>query len=184
MVRLLKRREIDGFLLDRYTLWSIIDKYTDGSEEDAEAGELISFIGECVLTSVEYTYELLSYGMLVRDQEDFEFLHNVIRSARFRLEITYRDVWNKAEHEFFHKHKPGLFDAEQPYFKYAAIVLSTAIALISMIGIVFERLCKLQCCTGGDIGGGGVMAVLYNMRKRWQWADGSNEMVNTYDGSF
>ena len=154
-------------------------------EEDAEAGELISFIGECLLTSVDYTYELLSYGMLVRDQEDFEFLHNVIRSARFRIEITYRDVWNKAEHEFFHKHKPGLFDAEQPYFKYAAIVLSTAIALISVIGIVFERLCKLQCSTGGGGGGDGdVMAVLHNMRKRWQRNDASDEMVNTYDGSF
>ena len=149
-------------------------------EEDAEAGELISFIGECLLTSVDYTYELLSYGILVRDQGDFEFLHNVIRSARFRIEITYRDVWNKAEHEFFHKHKPGLFDAEQPYFKYAAIVLSTAIALISMIGIVFERLCKLHCCTGGGV----VMAVLHNIRKRWQRNNASDEMVNTYNGSF
>ena len=39
-----------------------------------------------VLTDVKYTNEVLAYGILVREERDYEFLNDVIRSNRFVLQ--------------------------------------------------------------------------------------------------
>ena len=146
LVRRLRTNQIDGMLLDKYTLWSIIGNFslhapTNGIERSLDAprrAEMIAFMRNSVLTTIEYKAEVLTYGILVKEKTDFDFLNDAIRSNRFMLEMNLVERWNKAQDAFFDRHAPRLFDVEQSYFQMAVLSLCVALLLICMFGGLYE----------------------------------------------
>ena len=97
-----------------------------------------------VLSDVEYKHEVLAYGVLVREEEDYEFLNDVIRSNRFVLGATITRRWKKMHEQFFQQPTPGLFDASRPHFQVAFVALVGGIVVISIAGGIYEYLRRNQ----------------------------------------
>lgn len=106
LVTKLHNKTVDGILLDGYTLWSIIEAFNEDfnedfngnrsmSHEDRKRKEEIQFhMQDTLKTSVSYNNEVLAYGILVRNEEDYDYFRDVIRGNRFNLQNSLEYFWN------------------------------------------------------------------------------------------
>lgn len=142
LIKKLLSKEIDGILLDKYSLWQAIGNLDKISNEEhrKRKNEIDFFMRDTIKTRVSYSYEMLAYGILVKHADDYEFLRDVIRGNRFNLHIELGLGWNTIKKKYFHDHPPNLFDADQAYFQTTAIILVAANLLIFVFGMLYEYL--------------------------------------------
>ena len=147
LMRKLRLEEIDGFILDKYTLmytqeyvkWkkSNLDVFlarggTNG-EEYGERKDDIEFFLHNTHTTIKKSNQDLSYGVLVKDHNDFFFLNNAIRDNRFSLEVTIESEMNQLFPQ--EENEPSFI---QEYFYQALRLEGLVIAFIVCFGFFYE----------------------------------------------
>lgn len=139
LITKLRNKTIDGLLLDRYTLWSVISNFEhDAGSQGKEKEEIKEFMQDTLKTTLEYEYEVLAYGFLVKEKEDYDFFRDVVRGNRFNLQFTLGLGWNTRQAGYFHDHSPGLFEPDKVYFQRTVLALVTANLLVLVFGCLYE----------------------------------------------
>ena len=152
LMRMLRLDEIDGFILDKYTLmytkeylrWknhnidSLLTKNrTEGGETYEERKDDIEYFLRSTHHQVQTRIEQqLSYGVLVKDHEDYDYLNNAVRDNRFSLEVAVGSEMN----ELFPRVEEVPFT--QVYFYQALQVEGAVIAFIVCFGVIYEMCCR------------------------------------------
>ena len=135
MIKRLQRKEIDGFVLDRYVLLVFYDLFAD----DTRYKDDIAFLKRNAVRTAVFIPTKHFYGVLTRDEEDFEFLSHF---ARYN-----RDVFNTcngllinslASHQKQEEIENPLFSTSGEVFWPAFLTAIGSIVFISIFGIIYE----------------------------------------------
>ena len=136
LIIMLKNKEINGFVLDRYTLLLLyrhfenIDIYKD----------VIEFLKtRTIQTEMSYMRDEFSYGILVKDKEDYTFLSEFVMGNRDVLNTCNDLLINKYSSEVrVEPIKNPLFSTSGKVFLPTVIALSIIITLITCYGILYD----------------------------------------------
>ena len=139
LINKLMNDEINGFLLDKYTLWFATEMRTAFMTLEMQ----YFFTQETLFTEQEAIGESLSYGLLIRNTDDYNYFKDFVHDAVLRKSISWTGNWVKVKNFVGGKfYSPEgvitLFDTSSPKFQYTIIVLSTAILVICVIGFFYE----------------------------------------------
>ena len=147
LIRKLMNKEIDGLLLDKYTLryttYVMEGVYSNKTIFHQQKDEVNFFLKNTIRTTKYYESEKLSYGILVKHDRDYEYFRDAIRDNRLPLETEIALDWNKKED------KPGklvLFSSTGPYFIASIKVISFIFGSICFFGIFYE-ICRRRLAT-------------------------------------
>lgn len=133
---------ISGIYLDKYTFMHVVIHALElkhaGDKGGMETAEF--FLKKTTRTRIEYTGEEMSYGMLIRDEEDFGYLHEFIEDnhAVYESCITIRLNARNVLHEGEESH--NLFHPQGGAFYPTLIATLVACAVIVIFGVFFELL--------------------------------------------
>ena len=147
LIRKLEEREIDGFLLDKWTLWyatNILKHHSNFTEDLHLKNTITFFMKNTIRTEKGYEGEKLAYGILVKHMDDYEYFKDFIQDSRLRIEIRSEMYWNRFRNEmkekdigtFYSDHRKKLFSSK--YFFYYITVLSGMLGTIVVFGIIYE----------------------------------------------
>ena len=146
LIRMLRTKKTDGMLLDKYTLvyvkgylyWkqSTINEMLNNStiEVDEESLEILKDI-EFFLNNTDETMKIntgdkLSYGVLVKNLEDFQYLNFAVRDNRLSAETVTESIMNSL---FPRPKKDTVIDPTKELLPFQFI--------LKWIGVVFGCLC-------------------------------------------
>ena len=139
LIEKLRREEIDGFVLDVYTMYVVtilaplylspqnidfFDLHTLRTEKTFDAG--------------------LSYGMLVRDKEDYDYFKDYAFDTQLRLEMMYSSEWvtqkmGQRGRYYSAQGENRLFSTDAHYFQQTVIVILVVVTLLFTFGWLYER---------------------------------------------
>jgi len=141
LIKKLKNKEIDGFVVDRYTLFMLFGfaKRLDTYKRDAD------FIKEETLqTEISYTGEKLSYGALVKTADDYEFLSDFVTdNTNVMTTCNNLMVNNFSNYEIknsMHRMDNLLFSESGEIFWSIFISVSACVGMIVCFGLIYEYL--------------------------------------------
>ena len=94
----LRNDEIDGLLLDKYTLWFVctMQRYDMMSFTKEEAH---FFIHDTLRTEQEVKGDSYSYGLLIRNVEDYNYYKDFIHEKQLREKILWKRWWAQEKNE-------------------------------------------------------------------------------------
>ena len=149
LITKLEERKIDGFLLDKWTLYyaTYILNATSYSTEDIHLINTITFfMKNTIRAEKSYKGEKLTYGILVKHTEDYEYFKDFIQASRLGIEIEGALLWTMVQKEikeqnagtFYSTSSNILFSPSKHYFLYSTIVISAMIGIIVLFGIFYE----------------------------------------------
>ena len=149
LITKLKAKEIDGFLLDKWTLHyaTYMLNATSYSTEDIHLKNTITFFMRNTIRSEKgYDGGKLAYGILVKHMDDYEYFKDFIQDSRLRIEIEGAFYWNilrntYKEHltwTFYSSTSNKLFSPSENYFVHSVIVISGMMGIIVLFGIFYE----------------------------------------------
>ena len=146
LLRMLRKNEIDGFIIDKYTLaytneylaWkrNNLDYHcsrnqTQGEPYSARADDIEYYFNSTRRTLKSYREDKLAYGVLVNDSRDYEYFNNAVRDNRFSLEASIGSEMN----QLFPRAVPG---TTIHYFYSVLKWIGAAIGLILLFGVLYE----------------------------------------------
>ena len=152
LVNKLMKNEINGFLLDRYTLWVVLDPALTNLIFTKEEEEFFS--NETLRTEQEVKGDSLSYGVLIKNHEDYEYFKHYIHDAQLRYTLIWTKWWLKDRNKYtgyYHSNigDNALFSTQGEPFRLTMIVLVAVIAVIVLFGFFFEiHRQKMMCRVG------------------------------------
>lgn len=133
LIQMLRSKEIDGFVLDRYTLIVVID-YLDKQDADFLRSKTIR-------TEISYIGNKLSYGMLVKNVEDYDFFADFVIDNLNVINTCSNIVINEGSRRI------RVNDVENPLFSInggvfwpSFTIVSCLIIVMCMYGAVYEIL--------------------------------------------
>ena len=145
MMGMMERKEIDGFLLDRYTYLTVYYHMTHHTETDIRFADAINYLhAQTIQTEISYKgMEKMHLGMLVNNLEDYEYFKDYVKdnaiaiNACSGLLLNYMTMnggidTHAVEHDALFATNSGLF---WPSFITCVIV----IVLMFCFGIVYEK---------------------------------------------
>ena len=146
LMRMLRRREIGGFVIDKYTLtytneylkWkkknrdTFITGNTSHGEEYAPWREDVEFFEKSTHKTLKTYDDKLSYGVLVRDTPDYQFINNAVRDNLLSLETSVESEMNALFVTGDTSEEGGM------NFVHALKWIGGLLALISLFGLVYE----------------------------------------------
>lgn len=140
MVRMLKRKQIDGFLLDQYTyihvallLKTFIKRNVSG-----EARKMADyFVKKTIRMEKNYVGNELSYGVIMKHREDYHYFSDYILDNRHVIATCKKLRLNQLLGKFDNP-KTTLFCHTSRNFIYTVIVVTSVIAMIGCGGLVYE----------------------------------------------
>lgn len=136
MIRMLRRKEIDGFILDRFTLIVFYRHLKRAAEHRTDLDYLRT---KTIRTEKSYTGEKLSYGMLVKNLAEYEFLVDFVRDNQQVINTCNELLLNDYSREVHvYEIQNPLFDVAGGMFWPSMITVSIIMALIVIFGIVYE----------------------------------------------
>ena len=148
----LKRHEIDGFILDKWTF----EYYTYVLSEEADIPEMKDainfFLKETIHVEKRYDGEKLRYGILVKHTDDYEYFKDFVNHNRYQSSTINAIEWRRYMNErnrsisgkFYTKNKSVLF-SQPNNFKNSMIVIAAILGVILLFGIVYELKRKSWC---------------------------------------
>jgi hypothetical protein len=88
LVLMLRKEEINGFILDRHTFMDVCNrmKYLSNNTEGDLKANADFFLHKTVLTEKTLRTNKLSYGMLVADDKDYEYFKGYMIDNKYMLE--------------------------------------------------------------------------------------------------
>lgn len=150
LIRMLRTDEIDGFVLDKYTLaytteyltWKeknddfIITQNKSTFETYEERKEDIEFFLTRTYRHLKvYNHEQLSYGVLVKYKTDYEFFRHAIQDNRLSLEALVGSLMNE---QFPRDYKEDIFSSDGVYYQRTIKAIGGVLAVIGLFGLSFE----------------------------------------------
>ena len=154
LISKLRRKEIHGFLLDKYTLWYVNYLMIDmsGQAKDLDFKDDINFfLQETIRTEKEYKGPNLSYGILVKYKAHYDYLLRVTEDNHFNLKRYAAEMWTKEEQNVtyfkrgnFYSSSSILFSPSKQCFQYSLIFTVSILALICLFGVFYEIQRKLK----------------------------------------
>ena len=143
LVNKLRREEIDGFLLDRYTLWAVLDSKTTKTNLSITKEDAEFFHNDTLRTEQVVDGDSLSYGILIKKLEDFRYFKDFIRDAQLRNTVAWTRLWLKDKDRYKgHYHSEigenALFSFRGDQFQLIMLVLVSMIGAIIIFGVCFE----------------------------------------------
>ena len=148
MINNLTNREIDGFVLDRYTLL-LFNRHFEKSPAYKQSVKFLKT--KIIKTEVSYPGAQFSYGILVKNQNDYDFLADVVAYNRDVINTCNGLLINNYSREaMVEQEKNPLFSSAGGMFWKAFITISIIIAIICCFGGVYELrrrsyLCRRRC---------------------------------------
>lgn len=133
LITMLKNKQVDGIVLDKYTL-----RLSTGmlqNETKFPNNDVVKFFLDGTARTKKFTGKEFSYGILVKNSDDYEYFRNAITDNRLPLETSIALAYNK---------KPGkepndlLFSPEGPHFIASLRVIGGIIGVVCCFGFVFE----------------------------------------------
>lgn len=150
LARMLRTEEIDGFIIDKYTLayttgyfeWkkNNLDTYVSRNKSQAETyaerrQDIEFFAAKTYRTVKNYDGEKLSYGVLVKNVEDYDYFRHAIQDNRFSLETSVGSVMNEI---FPRGTERDIFSSSGIYYQQTIKVIGIVLGLITLFGMLFE----------------------------------------------
>ena len=89
LINKLKNDEINGFLLDKYTLWFVTEMRTAFMTPEMQ----YFFTQETLFTEQEAISESLSYGLLIRNTDDYNYFKDFVHDDVLRISISWTGNW-------------------------------------------------------------------------------------------
>ena len=138
LIGMLKRNEIDGFLLDRYIL---ITFHSHMSNISLYANDVTFLQTETVRSEVHATTdENLSYGILVKNEEDYDYFHDFVVDNEHVISACNALLLNQHTHDIgMHQVLNPLFSPRGEFFWPSFICGVILLAGILCYGAVYER---------------------------------------------
>ena len=141
LLEMLRKKEIDGILVDKYTMWLITDVFNTWSYNKTHS--LISvvnfFLNHTIRTQVYNEGRKLSYGILVKSYDDYIYFHDIITEWELNFHTQYSLSWNIRQASFrHHSTQLGLFSANEQYFQDTLAYMVIIIGVIWVFGIFYE----------------------------------------------
>lgn len=146
---MLRRREIQGMLLDRYThryACKLLQKEARENKNDNLRLSSEFFVNNTRVSEIGGEPASFWYGILVKHGTDFEFFHRVYADQRLTLEGT---MLSKINVRLDVNHNKAQSGYSGFLFVNAIKVLSGIIGVICIFGFCFE-LCRRFLVNGGD----------------------------------
>lgn len=138
LIHLLKEKKIDGILLDKYTLRYSITKmlefYQNGNVTHTRV-DIEFFINNTLQTESMSRGERFSYGITVKNTNDYHYFKDTIKDNRLPMETELALDMNRRIRK---SKKPELFSPNGMYFRLSLKVIAGILALICCFGVVFE----------------------------------------------
>ena len=150
LIRMLKNNEIHGFIIDKYTLaytteyflWKknhtdhLLSKNMSGGETYNERKDDIEFFNKNTYRTLKlYSGEKLSYGVLVRNIDDYNYLRDAVKDNRLVLETSVDSELNA----FFQSvKKVNLFSSSGIYFLHSVKLIASILGFFSILGLFYE----------------------------------------------
>ena len=137
LIRKLREKEINGILLDKQTLSFTIDycKEIEPMMEGEYLADVKYFVQHTVRTEYHYKGDVLSYGILVKQLQHYNYFHDAIVDNRLSLDTDLAVRWNKRDETV---KKPSLFEPSGPYFLNSIKGMACILGFICAFGIVYE----------------------------------------------
>ena len=134
LVDQLKRKEINGFAIDRYVILMLYRHL-----ESSNPGFVNFLKTQTIRTELSYTGEALSYGFLVKDADDYDFLVDFVQDNNNILNacntLLINDLSNKAKDS---QDSTSIFEVSGGAFWPTFTFLVSTIALICCFGFCYE----------------------------------------------
>ena len=147
-IRRLRRGEVDGIAMDKWTLAAIPflkkEKEKESISED-QVKEIDFLMTRCRAERMNYNGERLTYGMLVRSKEHYDYLAPFMKSNRILVSIEDAGDWTMEKIRDLDKHwkiERGsgiLFSIKGRYFQATMISIGALIVAVLCFGICFEK---------------------------------------------
>lgn len=143
LVKMLKNDSIDGMVMDYETLFSL--PYLMNRTFLVPDIELVEFLTTQITTTEKiYVGEKFSYGVLVKDENMYNFLKDYVADTRFRSQAYRTYFTNIVRREWRKQNKAltnanlSLFSPKSEYFIRAMTAIGMVLGLIIIFGILFE----------------------------------------------
>ena len=136
----LQKKELDGFVLDKYTL-SFAETLLTGIKKEKESSSferrMIEFFLSGTLRHEKTTAgESFSYGMLVREKKVYDFLVDVLQDNRIHFETKLALKLNKIEKSV--EGRAVMFSYNDPNFILSLKFLMAVLSGFVMFGVIYE----------------------------------------------
>lgn len=150
LIGMLRREEINGFVIDKYTLAYTIDYFawketnsdslitmnrTNTEDYSVRKDDIDFFRNYTDRTLKEYKGDELAYGALIRDTDVYQYFRDAIRDNRLPFD-TY--IGSNMNQLFPRKTYTNIFSASSEYFLDSVFVLAGILLTICMFGLVYE----------------------------------------------
>ena len=136
LISKLKRKEIDGFVLDKYMLLM----YNYHFKNSSKYKDAVDFLKKkTIQTEIVYTGGQFSYGILVKDLDDYQFLVDFVIDNREVLNTCNNLLINSySKRESVDKVINPLFSSSSGIFWQSFINICITIIIICCFGILYE----------------------------------------------
>ncbi len=153
LIKKLKLGNIDGFLLDQYTLaytYSTLEHIATEIKHELlsnsmfrmndipDALSLIEFfLNRTLTTRVPYEgVQQLTYGVLVREHRDYEYFKDAAKDKRFRDNVVLSNRWSTSVRR--KEHKDPLFAHDGQMFHSFLIAIAVLVGVVFVLGMAFD----------------------------------------------
>ena len=155
MVEMLHKEEIDGFALDAYELLLFYYAFTD----DLAYKNDVKYLRRNIISSEGMEAKQYSYGVLVKNEDDYQFLVDFVTSNKDVVDGCNRLFLNKNNKDVrINYEKPSLFSTQEgSMFWPSFITCSVVVAILFTCGIVFELQRRKHCCANNRKCSNGLM---------------------------
>lgn len=134
LINMLENKEIDGFVLDRYSLMSFYSHYENHERYKKDIHYLRT---KSLLTELQHT-EAFLYGVLVKNVEDYEFLEDYMKSNRDVINTCTNLFLNSYSRQVrVYQEKISLFSTKGQMFWPSFVICISIIVIICIFGVIY-----------------------------------------------
>ena len=141
LMQKVQNHTIDGFVIDLYTLTYVYRM----AEQIFDSDELDSYFHNILLTKIVYNGPEISYGVLVKDTDDFEYFRHFSKDYNVVWEMETTEWWmnelqttERGRLQYTSGIEFLLFSPTKKYFQHTVIVGGCIVILIFMCGLICE----------------------------------------------
>lgn len=148
LIRMLRRGDIDGFILDRYTLTFVMGylewkkKAVDynvnrsrGETYEERQVDINFFTNQTYRSIKTPKTERMSYGVLVKDINDYEYFRHAIEDNQLTMEISIASAMNKM---FVPTENPDIFSSSGVYYQETLKIISGILGTVFLFGLIYD----------------------------------------------
>ena len=139
LVEKIHNKEIDGYVIDKFTYAATYEMFNQSAEGDGHSMKEHAdyFLRNLYKTDIPKSDMRLTYGMLIKDEDDYDYFREYIVDNRHNL-MTCKEL--QLHLHFYGKSMTSynIFQPNGPAFRITIIVVVSAIGVIFSMGIIYE----------------------------------------------